>query len=611
MKSIIFKPFHGLLFCLALITAMPISILQASELSEQASPYLRTHAKDAVKWRTFTPEAFEEAKNLNKPILLSSGYLSCYWCHRMAEDSFRQRSVGEAINNNYLPILLDREMEPEVDAYLQAFMTQQRGFGGWPLTVILTPHAKPVAGFSYQNAEATLQTLSDFAMHWSKQRSAVETSAQNKAKRLEAQPASQESTQKINTRTLLNNFLAQTERIADNDFGGFGQTEKFPFAPQLATLLNIDRAQNAPQLRTFLQTTLQAMLGSGLRDHVGGGFFRYSDTREWSAPHFEQMLHTQALMAPLLLQAGKQWKNPAYVKAGREVILAMVNHFQRSDGLFRAALSAVSEDGVAGGYYLWTETALRKILGEQYSAIYPLPLSGQSHYLPLIRVNDNSRLQVRQRLLTARQARQLKTDDKALLGWNGLALSALAAGIELAPSIRLSGERLVERLKPLLANNRLPRLIDASEAGPAQLADQIYLAQGLYDWARATQNKSLKLQAAKQIHVLFQRYFYQGNWQAAINKPLIGELRSAALVDNELPSPSGLWLKLVNQILYDTKPLEKNTSALITTDLRSALETVTQHLTDELEDNAFFHGTTLTALLQIATLKNQPQETKE
>jgi len=106
----------------------------------------------------------------------------------------------------------------------------------------------------------------------------------------------------LDIKKLLNNFLSQTERIADNDFGGFGQTEKFPFAPQLATLLHIDSIQQDPQLRQFLETTLQAMIGGGLRDHVGGGFFRYSDTREWSAPHFEQMLYTQALLAPLLLK---------------------------------------------------------------------------------------------------------------------------------------------------------------------------------------------------------------------------------------------------------------------------------------------------------------------
>jgi len=586
------------MFCVVSIYVIHPASLQASEFNQQASPYLQAHADDEVNWHAFDRVVFEKAKKQDKPILLSSGYLSCYWCHRMAEDSFRQLSVGLAINNNFIPILLDRELEPEVDAYLQEFMTQQRGFGGWPLTIILTPDAKPIAGFSYQNAEATLKTLNNFAKHWKKQRNAVESSAQEKVRRLKSSLNTQISTRPLKIQRLLNNFLEQSQRIADNEFGGFGQTEKFPLLPQLATLLDLDGLQNNAQLRTFLQTTLQAMLGSGLRDHVGGGFFRYSDTRKWSAPHFEQMLHSQALIAPLLLQAGKQWKTPTYTEAAREVLLGMIKYFQRSDGLFRAALSAVSRDGVAGGYYLWTDKELRKLLGEQFPAIYPLPLGGQSTYLPLITVSGKNRVNIRQRLLKARESRQLKTDDKALLGWNGLALSALASAIELSPAIRNAGERLFNQLKPLLDKDELPKLIGAQEAGQAQLTDRIYLVQGLHDWARATQNESLQQKIPGQLSALFKHYYDKGNWQAATDKPLIGQLRSPALVDNELPSPTGIWLKLANQLLMDVDPASRKANPLHLADLQTAFDTVSQKLPDTLEDNAFFHGTSLSALLK-------------
>ena len=587
---------------------MQTSPLLASDLSQQASPYLRAHADDAVTWRAFTKQAFKEAKRLDKPILLTSGYLSCYWCHRMAEDSFRQKSIGSVINQRFIPVLLDRELEPEVDAYLQAFMTQQRGFGGWPLTVILTPEGTLIAGFSYQPAETLLKTLSSFDSSWTTQRSTVEASATAKVSRLKSSMSAKESIRPVNIKTFLNNFLQQTERIADNDFGGFGQTEKFPFAPQLATLLTVDSVQQDPQLRSFLDTTLQAMLGGGLRDHIGGGFFRYSDTREWSAPHFEQMLYTQALLAPLLHQAGKQWGKPTYIEASREVLLSMIRFFQRDDGLFRAALSAVSKQGTAGGYYLWTEKELRQLLGRQFSSIYPLPLGGQSQYLPLILASGNTRLGIRTRLLKSRDTRQLKTDEKALLGWNGLALSALAQGIELSPVIQSAGERLFKQLQSLLDSSELPRLIDNDAAGAAQLADQAYLALGLYDWARATDNRAILKELVSRLNDLYQRYYLAGNWQAATDKPLIGKLRSPALVDNELPSPTGVWLHLASQLLGGSFTAETKAERDAVEALQLALSEVRKQLPDTLEDNAFFHGTTLTALLKIATQKNNQQE---
>ena len=587
---------------------MQTSRLLASELSQQASPYLRAHADDAVVWRAFNKHTFDEAKRLDKPILLTSGYLSCYWCHRMAEDSFRQKSVGNVINQRFIPVLLDRELEPEVDSYLQAFMTQQRGFGGWPLTVILTPEASMVAGFSYQPAATLLKTLGSFESSWTTQRDSVEASAQAKVARLRSSMSADQSARSVNIKALLTNFLQQTERIADNEFGGFGQTEKFPFAPQLATLLQIDSVQQDPQLRHFLDTTLQAMLGGGLRDHVGGGFFRYSDTREWSAPHFEQMLYTQALLPPLLLEAGKQWSKPAYIHASREVLLSMVSFFQRDDGLFRGALSAVSKKGTAGGYYLWTEKEFRQQLGKQFSSIYPLPLGDQSEFLPLIQASGKDRQILRARLLESRAMRQLKTDEKALLGWNGLALSALAHGMQLSPVIKDAGERLFKQLQPIIHQKNIPRLIDTKTAGVAQLADQVYLALGLYDWADATENKQTLEELVSLLNDLYQQYYSKGSWRAATDKPLIGKLRSPALVDNELPSPTGMWLHVASQLVNNADLAETTTNQQAISALQSSVKTVREQLPDTLEDSAFLHGTTLAALLRLAIQNKSPQE---
>ena len=569
---------------------------------------MRAHATDTVRWQRFEQATFDRAIQQDKPILISSGYLSCYWCHRMKQDSFEDDDVGELINQTFIPVLLDRELEPEIDSYLQSFMLEQRGFGGWPATVILTPEAKPIAGFSYQTAAATLATIKQFKKYWSTNRAAVQASAVKKANQLKQTPSNSDSGTTLDTARLLKNYLTQTQRTADNEYGGFGQSEKFPLLPQLSTLLQLEKLDPNPALSEFLETSLQAMLGGALRDHIGGGFFRYSDTREWSAPHFEQMLYTQALVAPLLFDAAEQWNQPDLGAAATEVLQAMIAFFQREDGLFRSALSAVSEQGESGGYYLWTNQQLMSLLGKDFTKIYSQPIGTAGNVLPLITVNGNQRQRVRQTLLQTRNLRSLKSDDKALLGWNGLALVALARGQHLSPKIHRTGSRLFETLLPLTKTANWPRLIGVPEAGPAQLADKVYLLAGLQSWALVTRDKESLSEISTLISSIHHQHFLNGQWQAAKDKPLIGRLVSPALVDTELPSPTGLWLQVA---LNQLKVADTSASQPDITTLKTRIEQVLNTLPDTLEDNAFFHATTLSALIQHSRWQNRQQKGKQ
>lgn len=528
----------------------------------------------------------------------------------MAKDSFQKRSVGKLINQHFIPILMDRELEPEVDDYLQAFMTQQRGFGGWPLNIIFTPNKNPIAGFSYQTPDDLENTITSFSVNWQQKRQAMEASAERKAEQLKSSFNTSTELAPLKLQTLLNNYLEQSQRIADNEFGGFGTAEKFPFAPQLSTLLYLDRIKTKPsaELREFLNTSLQAMIGGGLRDHVGGGFFRYSDNKQWTAPHFEQMLYTQALIAPLLLQAGEQWNDPAYTEAGSEVLLGMINYFQKSDGSFRAALSAVSEMGNAGEYYLWSQTELKKTLGKDVSAIYPLKTGSEDKNLPLIMTQGLHRMTIRQRLFSQRQTRQLSYDDKSLLGWNGLALAALSRGHELHPSISKSGRRLFKQLEPLLTEQTLPQLIAVDNAEPAQLTDQVYFAYGLFEWALVTDNVTLLERVSQKMLQIYQNNYADNHWKAAIDKPLIGNQKSRALVDTQLPSATGLWLLTSNQLINYFSSRKSTSNEADLKALRHARDTVVTQLPDSLVDDAFFHGTNLRALLYQTTQNSISQE---
>lgn len=606
VNSIASQSLRHLLFCLTLLCGTLCNVVSASDMLIQASPYLRAHANDAVKWRPFGQAAFAEAKQHDKPILLSSGYLSCYWCYRMAEDSFRKRRIGNHVNQYFIPVLLDRELEPEVDTYLQTFMTRQRGFGGWPLTVILTPDAKPVAGVSYQAADDFMQTLQSFQNHWDRQRNAVQQSALKKHRDVLAETVPKPSPRAFKMGDALNAFTSHADQLIDPTFGGFGRAEKFPYAPQLALTLYLDIQDRTTDFGGLVDLSLQGLIGGGLRDHVGGGFFRYSDTDDWSTPHFEQMLYTQALLASLLLEAGVGYKKAGYIQAADEVLLGMINHFQREDGLFRAGLSALDENGRAGGYYLWSEKQLKDILGKDLNTIYALPLGTPSYHLPLIKVTGSHRLRIRQRLLAARQHRSQKTDDKALLGWNGLALSALAHARALNPAIQQAGEALFKKLSPYLYKQRLPRLIDYPKAGDAQFTDKVYLAYGLHAWTQVTGNAQLRVALSTFMYNLYQQHYHEGLWKVATDKPLLGDLRTPALIDTQLPSPTGLWLQITGELLngfYDAGLSPESHESIQS--LESAFKRVAEQLPESLTENAFFHATTIKALINDTLLKHQ------
>lgn len=330
-----------------------------ADLAEARSPYLRKHAESPIEWREWGDAAFAEARDLDRPIFLSIGYLTCRGCQVMKEETFSQPEVIEFLNKHFVPILLDREERPDVDRVYQAFVAGTTGRGGWPLNVWMTPSLEPFLGGTYfpptdQPGMASLLTTARIADRgWQEDRSNVVAQAAALRNALETMAAA--SGDREAGFQPADIAAAAREILADHDsvHGGFGRDAKFPHAAKIHFLLRFaERADAEADLRSEARAValeaLQAIVSSSLRDAERGGFHRYTTDREWQSPHFEKMLYDQAAIVDVLLDAYLLTRDARW----REVVVDAVRFVQteltREDGAFASSFNAVNtaEEGV-------------------------------------------------------------------------------------------------------------------------------------------------------------------------------------------------------------------------------------------------------------------------
>jgi uncharacterized protein len=572
---------------LLLILSLPVTRAEGSSpLAGHPSPYLRAHADDAVAWRADRSKAAAEALEANKPILLSSGYQSCYWCYRMKEDSFSNRAVGELVNSRFVPLLIDRELEPQLDARLQRILEMQRGVGGWPANLVLTPGGYPVAAFGYAAPDDLLPALSQIAERQESAPERLVTEGKALLARLENErEAADRMLTGVNLADLLQRFLQQASAAADMEQGGFGDGEKYPHLPQLQALLALTAVIPDETLAAFMETTLDAMLERGLRDQIGGGFFRYTTDRQWRTPHFEQMLYTQALAVQVLIRAAGQLGEQRYLDAGLATLDNMLRAFRRDDGLFRSSLSAVGRDGSDGGHYLWKAAELETALGPRWRSRIDVLAETPAGLLP--RLTPEATEAQRQALLGLRESEPPPADDKALLGLNGLALSALslASGQQ---RFRQAGKRLADVLNRIAEDGAPARLIDRSDGGEATLEDLVYAARGLADWSGSTRDDRAALNAAALLRMAHARFHEETSWLAGDLAPLPGNSRTPLIQDSQLPSPAALWIDTAWRLAESSGEQE----------LGRLADTLSLVWPQALYDNTFYHATWLAAMIE-------------
>ncbi|MCH9807630.1 MAG: DUF255 domain-containing protein [Alphaproteobacteria bacterium] len=330
-------------------------------LASEASPYLRQHADNPVEWYPWGKEAFERAKKENKPIFLSVGYSTCFWCHVMKRESFEKEAVGKLLNADFISVKVDRERRPDVDAtYMIAteLITQR---GGWPNSVFLTPDLKPFFALTYAPEAEFTQLLGQIASTWKGEEKALRADATRVASLISRVMSRKQAAVKITPELLTRASLTVLSGF-DAFNGGTGTAPKFPREQLLSFLYHrAIRDSDAVALDAF-ELTLDNIIRGGINDHVAGGFHRYATDNAWAVPHFEKMLYNQAQIGRLLIQAYQLTGRQKYAEAARKTFDFVLRDMTTSEGGFASAFDAET-DGKEGLFYLWSKEDFDKALG--------------------------------------------------------------------------------------------------------------------------------------------------------------------------------------------------------------------------------------------------------
>lgn len=429
---------------------MSKNLNNGNRLRFEKSPYLLQHANNPVDWYPWGEEAFQRAREEDKPIFLSIGYATCHWCHVMEKESFENVEIARLLNDSFINIKVDREEMPEIDSlYMEFAQSLMSGSAGWPLNLILTPELKPFFAATYLPPHAKPgmigldQLVERIQEVWT---SEEKEKVIDQAGRIVDLFSSQVHTQGdvLPGPEIIKQLEELLYKLADPVYGGLKGSPKFPIGYQQTFLIQ----SNTDSRSIFLaERTLDMMARGGIYDHLGGGFARYSVDEEWFQPHFEKMLYDNALLIDAFLEAYLRTKKPLYKRIAKEIADYIIRDMTHPNGGFYSAEDADSE-GEEGKFYTWTKDELVEILGEKgadiFSAYFNISGSGNFEGRNILQVKLREPefakkhqldekdvvdiLAEEKRLLMEvrdKRIRPLK-DDKILSSWNGLAIYSMA-----------------------------------------------------------------------------------------------------------------------------------------------------------------------------------------
>ncbi|MDQ3281997.1 MAG: thioredoxin domain-containing protein [Acidobacteriota bacterium] len=561
----------GLLTLSAVAGAQP---KQSQPLANEKSAYLRGHAANLVRWQPWGEAAFLKARTEQKPIFLSIGYASCHWCHVMERESFMNADVAAAINRSFVPILVDREEHPEVDATYIAFLQSMTGSAGWPANLILTPALEPIVGNSYMKPEVVTKLATAIAARWATDRKALlESSAQlvqlTQAMAEKPAPGDLEA-------SVLDTVAKEIKSNYDARNGGFGTAPKFPQALTISCLLRHAHRNRDAESRTIALDALRQLANSALNDQLGGGFHRYATDAELRVPHYEKMLYDQALLAIAYTEAWQVTKDAAFQRVARSTLDYTLRELRmpETNAFASAQDSDVGEH--EGAYYVWSKAELRKLLGDdapiafRYYGIRNDADNALAIAEPQLAEQGKT---IREKLLAARARRTLpRRDDKVLTGWNGLMISALArAGAAFDEPRYLDAANAAATFVTTklydAKSQKLRRRWAAGEAGIEALPeDYAMLVQGLLDLFESGYDVRW-LELATTLQSQQDKLF----WDAAANRYTTGSSVPAALrgvaAENELALPAANSLSAMNLLriaeITDSEPNRTRANAIL------------------------------------------------
>jgi uncharacterized protein YyaL (SSP411 family) len=474
--------------------------MMPNRLAAEKSPYLLQHAGNPVDWYPWGEAAFEKARAEGKPIFLSVGYSTCHWCHVMAHESFENDAIAQALNASFVPVKVDREERPDVDRVYMTFVQVTTGSGGWPMSVWLTPDLEPFYGGTYFPPSARwgrpgfIDVLEEIARLWRDDPGKVRRTAAHLIEQMKRFTVTSAATQPLAAAAgveALARGVAAFGEAFDRQHGGFGAAPKFPRPSELFFLFREYARRGDESARDMALQTLRAMARGGIRDHLGGGFHRYSVDARWHVPHFEKMLYDQAQLALAYLEAFQISGDAEYAQVAAGILRYTARDLGRPDGGFHSAedadsvpqpavpdsTGARSSDRVQavepahpseGAFYVWTDAEFDRLLGDDAElaklrfgvrpggnvANDPQGELEGKNVLYLARSVDEvaaaagrpaadvaARLEAATRRLFEARARRPRPglDDKVIVAWNGLMIAAFARASRVLRDVSLAG----------------------------------------------------------------------------------------------------------------------------------------------------------------------------
>ncbi len=465
-------------------------------LGAETSPYLLQHRDNPVWWHPWGRAAFERAQREDKPVFLSIGYSTCYWCHVMERDSFERQEVADLLNRDFVSIKVDREELPDVDQIYMDVVVGIHGHGGWPLSVFLTPQRMPIWGGTFFYRDAFAKVLQGVADTWRSERAKVDRSGAELLRYLQSKQDRPGGV--VPEAGAVWRGVEELLRRFDAQHGGFGAAPKFPPTQQLLLLMRAHALRGDAASGEAVEATLSAMARGGLCDQIGGGFHRYSVDAMWAIPHFEKMLYDNALLAQAYLEGAQLFGEPLYRYVAKRTLDYMLRDMRVEEGAFCCAEDA-GDVGREGEFYVWQPHGVREVLGPaeglRVCSLLSVTEGGNfEHGSSVPQVQRQERWkelvdpEIQAALEALRVARDRRVrphrDTKVLAGWNGLAITALAKAFQLLGDERYrdGAERAASEI---LSRLRLPEggllrcLCGGRAAIPAMLEDYAWLIEGV------------------------------------------------------------------------------------------------------------------------------------
>ena len=549
-----------------------------NRLIKEDSPYLLQHAHNPVNWHPWGKEAFEKAKQQDKPLFLSIGYATCHWCHVMERESFENEEIARQMNEQFIAIKVDREQLPDVDAIYMLGLQVTTGGGGWPLSAFLQADGKLFHGATYMPPNVFSQTMNQIDGIWESEREKITEFAISLAEAIQQNTNLSGEARNVGTAEI--SRARESAMLGFDSYqGGFGPAPKFPRESTLYFLLDLAQRSGDPEALEAVDFSLIRMAAGGIHDQVGGGFHRYAVDPDWLIPHFEKMLYTQASLLNIYLQAFELTGNQEHARTARRIADYVIRDMTSDNGGFYSATDADSEGG-EGLYFIWKPEEISELLTEAFSEeeaqfameIWGVSEAGNFEHQNILRLEDSlqhvaeiydldeatlaSRLNKYTEVLLEYRDKRVPplTDRKIITEWNAMMSSALIKAGRTLREPRYT-EAAMRSIDFLLANNvqedgGLWRAQFENRAStPASQADYAYLAQALLALYDEDGDSKWIDMAVKFVEVMNQRF-----WDEKDSGYFIGQTEVAGaslpsrpkdLFDNASPTGNSVALRVL------------------------------------------------------------------